>query len=134
MEFERAVTLLVHIDLEGGVGGMDGEFVVIGEGDDVIAELLVLRQCLIRPLLTFVHRERPFDTGMGMEIGPLPAVSGIQTAVGVEDVRTAERVWVTEVVNGTETGPQDCQNQQKGGGKDNLEQDMMYPAQDMTLV
>ena len=109
VELEGAVALLVDIDLERGVERMDRELVVVGEGDDVVPEFLVLRERLVRPFLALVRRERALDAGMGVEIGPFPAVSRVQAAVRVEDVRPAERLRGAEVVNGADGSNQDGQ-------------------------
>ena len=134
VELEGAVALLVHIDLEGGIERMGGDFVVVGEGDDVVPETCILRIRLIRPLLALIRRERALDTGMGVEVRPFPAVRRIQVPVGIEDVRAAERPRLTEVVDGADGGDKDRQEEQNQYGIDNLEQDATHPAQDMTFV
>ena len=134
VELEGAVALLVHIDLEGGIERMGGDFVVVGEGDDVVSEAFVLGEGFVRPFLTLIRREGALDTGMGMEIRPFPTVSRIQVPVRIEDIRAAERLRFTEVINGADGGDEDRQEEQNQDGIDNLEQDATHPAQDMTFV
>ena len=134
MELEGAVALLVHIDLEGGVEGMAGDLVVVGEGDDVVPEPFILGIRLVRPQLALVRREGTLDPGVGVEVRPFPAVRRVQVPVRVEDVRPAERARFAEVVDGADGGDEDPEEKQNQDGIDNLEQDVTHPAQDMTFV
>ena len=134
VELERAVALLVHIDLQGGVERMPGDLVVIGEGDDVVPEAGVLRIRFVRPEFALVRREGALHAGMGVEIRPLPAIRRIQVPVRIEDVRSAEGLRLPEVINGADGGDEDSQKEQNPCGIDNLEQDATHPAQDMTFV
>ena len=134
VELVGAVALLVHIDLEGGVEGMDGDLVVVGEGDNVVVQLLVGVIHFLRPGLALVGREGTLHPRMGMEARPFPAVRRVQVPVRIEDVRTAERMRLAEVVDGADGGGEHRQKEQNHDRIDNLEQDAAHPAQDMSFV
>ena len=113
MELEGTVTLFVHIDLEGGVERMGGDLVVVGEGHDVVTEFFVGVIGRIRPLFALVRREGALHPSMGVEIRPLPSGCGIQVAIGIEDVRTAERPGLAKTVDGAQLGCEHPHHQQQ---------------------
>ena len=99
VELEGAVALLIHIHLQGGVVGMFCELVVIGKGDNIVAQAAVYRVCIGGVIGALVHRPGTVHPGMRMEVGPFPAQRAVQGGIGVKDVRSAERPGRAEIVN-----------------------------------
>jgi len=87
--FEKIVSVLIYIDLKRRVKGMDGQFVMVGECDDVISELRKGVIYLRRIVFTFI--EDAVDTGVGVEIRPFPAMGRIEVTIRIKDVRSLER-------------------------------------------
>ena len=70
--FEKIISMFIQIDLKVRIGRMVRQFVVIGEGHDVIAESPEGVQHLCRSMVTFIKRS--LHHCMGMEICPFPAI------------------------------------------------------------
>ena len=124
MEFEGAVTLFVHVHLQGLVKGVHGELVVVGEGYYIVAQAFIYVVRLLGPGFGLVERERALDPCVGVEVGPLPALDGIQGAVGVVDVGAAEGPGFPEAVDGAYAGDQQGHQQEQRHGGHRHVQDM----------
>ena len=119
VELEGAVALLIHIHLQGGVVGMFCELVVIGKGDDIVAQAAVYRVCIGGVIGAFVHRPGTVHPGMRMEVGPFPAQRAVQRSIGVEDIRAAERPGRAKMIYGRKFRHQHQQyKQQEHGSQD----------------
>lgn len=79
---------------------MTRKFVVVRERHYVVAQFAVGRIGLIWPVSAFV--ENALHPGVRMEVCPFPAVGGVKSTVRVENVRTAEWLWLAESVHGAD--------------------------------
>lgn len=123
--FEQVIAVLVDIDLQQRVVRMHSQLVVVREGHDVVTEFTVGRIGFVGPMLALV--QDTLYTGVGMEVCPLPAKSRITAVpIGVEDVWPAERLWFTEIVDGTHTGDEDRQKGNQDQCSQGLERDDRY--------
>ena len=105
--FKQIVAVLIYVHLQGCVCRVDGQGIVIGKCDDVVAEVAVGLQHLSRPVFTFV--KRTFHLGMCVKISPFPAVGSVKAAVRIVYIRTFERRRLLETINRTVTCCGYCQ-------------------------
>ena len=117
--FKQVVAVLIDVHLEGGVVRMHRELVVVGEGDDIVVELLQIVIDFAGPEFALV--QRAFHTRVTMKEGAFPAIRRIQFPVGIEDVRPLEGSGRAETVNGGYTGHTDHEQEDDKGQAQRLE-------------
>jgi hypothetical protein len=111
VELEEVISMLVDINLQSRVRRMRCQLVVVGECHNVIAQFLIYPVYVVGPIFTLV--QNTIDTCMGVEIGLFPAMRGINTAVGIEDVGSRELTGGSEIVYNTYACGNNCHKHDK---------------------
>ena len=76
--------------------------VVVRECYNVVAVLVIEFERLLGGVLAFV--QRTIYAGVGVKVGTLPAVCGVEVAIWVEDIFTAKWCRLLELVDDSYTG------------------------------